>query len=138
MMERRVELSRELPLTLRSSKYHGWSHLLTCDESWFWLAIEYEQQWFAPSAERPARLRKMINSPKAMIIIFWSPLGFPVIQARQPKVPFTSEFFVDAILLHVAAKSAGSPGHRMVLHMFSNQDHKQGVFRSCSTDNEVS
>jgi hypothetical protein len=49
----------------------------------------------------------MISSPKALIIVFWSPLGFSVIQARRPKVTFTSEFFVDAILPHmVAAKPA--------------------------------
>jgi hypothetical protein len=40
----------------------------------------------------------MISSPKAMIIIFWSRLGIPVIQAIPPKMPFASEFLVDAIL----------------------------------------
>jgi hypothetical protein len=53
----------------------------------------------------------MIGSPKAMIIIFWSPLGFPVIQAAPPKVAFRSEFFVDTILPHVViTKPAGDPG----------------------------
>jgi hypothetical protein len=66
----------------------------------------------------------MINSSKAMIVIFWSPLGFPVIQALVPKVTFTSEFFVDAILLHtVAAKPAGDPGRRMVLQMDNASPH---------------
>jgi hypothetical protein len=57
------------------------------------------------------RSRKMIRSAKAMIIIFWSPLGFPVIQGRPPKVAFTSKVFVDAVLPHVVpAKPAGDPG----------------------------
>jgi hypothetical protein len=56
---------------------------------------------------------KMISSPKARIIIFWSPLGFIVIQALPPKVTFTSELLIDAILPHiVAAKPAGDPGRR--------------------------
>jgi hypothetical protein len=62
----------------------------------------------------------MIGSLKAMIIIFWSPLGFPVIQALPPKVTFTSEFCVDAVLPHiVATKRADDPGRWMVLHMDS-------------------
>jgi hypothetical protein len=47
----------------------------------------------------------MISSPKAIIIIFWSPVGFPVIQALPPKVTFTSELFVDDILPHIVAPS---------------------------------
>jgi hypothetical protein len=79
MMEQRVKLSRELLVTLRSAKHRGWIHFLTGDGSWFWLTIDYEEQWLLPSAERPTRPRKMISSPKVMTIIFWSPLGFPVI-----------------------------------------------------------
>jgi hypothetical protein len=53
----------------------------------------------------------MISSPKAMIIICWSALGFRVIQTLPLKVTFTLKFVVDAILPHiVAAKPAGNPG----------------------------
>jgi hypothetical protein len=44
MMEQLVELSPELLVTLRSAKHRGWTHFLTCDESWFWLIIDPEQQ----------------------------------------------------------------------------------------------
>jgi hypothetical protein len=67
----------------------------------------------------------MVSSPNAMIIVFWSPLGFPVIQALPPKVIFTSKFFIDAILPHiVAAKPAGDPGRRRVLHMNNAFPHR--------------
>jgi hypothetical protein len=60
-----------------------------------------------------------------MIIIFWSPLGFPVIQALPPKVTFTSEFFIDAFLPHiVVAMLAGNPGRRLVLHMDHASPHR--------------
>jgi hypothetical protein len=60
----------------------------------------------------------MTSSPKVMIIMFWSPLGFPVIQALPPRVTFTSEFFADAILSDVViAKPTGDPSRRLVLHM---------------------
>jgi hypothetical protein len=69
-MEQRVELSRELLVTLRSEEHRDWTHFLTGDESWFWLALDYEQQWLPPGLERRPRPSKMISSPKAMIIIF--------------------------------------------------------------------
>jgi hypothetical protein len=66
----------------------------------------------------------MISSPKMIIIIFWSSLDFHAIQALPPKVIFTSEFFVDAILPYiVAAKLAGDPGRRLALHMDSAAPH---------------
>jgi hypothetical protein len=62
----------------------------------------------------------MISSLKAMVIIFWSPLGFPVIQALPPKVTFTSEFCVDTVLPYiVTTKRADDPGRWLVLHMDS-------------------
>jgi hypothetical protein len=52
-----------------------------------------------------------------MIIISWSFLGFPMIEALPPKVTFTSEFFVDAILPHiVAVKPAADLSRRLILH----------------------
>jgi hypothetical protein len=60
-----------------------------------------------------------------MIVIFWSPRGVPVIQDRPPKVTFTPEFFVDAILPHVvSAKPTGGPGRRLVLHMDNASPHR--------------
>jgi hypothetical protein len=114
-----------LLVTLRSAKHRGWTDFLTGDESWFWLAIDYEPQWLPRDAERLTRPRKMISSPKAMIVIFWSPFGFPVIQALPPEARVTSELFVDAILHHiVSAKPAGDPGRRLVLHMDNASPHR--------------
>jgi hypothetical protein len=103
-------------------------YFLPGDESWFWLTINYEQQWLPPGAERPAGPMKMINSLKAMIIIFRSPLGFSVIQVLSTQMTFTSEFFVDAILPHiVAAKPAGDPNRLLILHMNNTFPHRASL-----------
>jgi hypothetical protein len=70
MMEQRVELSRELLITLMSVKHRGWTHFLTGYESWFWLTIDSKQQWLTPGAERSTKPRKIISSLKVMTIIF--------------------------------------------------------------------
>jgi hypothetical protein len=69
-MEQRVELSRELLVTLRSAKRRGWTHFLRGDESSFWRTIDYEQQSLLPGTERPTIPKKMISPLKKMIIIF--------------------------------------------------------------------
>jgi hypothetical protein len=125
MMEQRVELSQKLLLTVRSVRHRGWTHVLTGDESWFWLTIDHEQPWLPPGAERPTGPRKMISSPKAMIIIFWSPLSFPVIQALPSKVTFTAGSFVENILPEIVAATPASDTHRrLVLHMEDASPHR--------------
>jgi hypothetical protein len=124
MMEQQVELSRELLVTLRSAKHLGRARFFTDDESWFWLTIDHDQQWLPPGAERPTRSRKMIGSWKVMTI-FWSLLSFPEMQDPPLKVTFTSEFFLDAIFPHIAAaKPAGDPGRRLILHMDNTSPHR--------------
>jgi hypothetical protein len=45
-----------------------------------------------------------------MTVVFWSPLGSPVIQALPPKVVFTAQFLVDNILPDIlAGKSSCDP-----------------------------
>jgi histone-lysine N-methyltransferase SETMAR len=67
----------------------------------------------------------MINSPKAMIIRFWSPLSFPVIQALPPNMPFTAKFFLDNILSDiVASKPACDPYRQRVLHLDNAFPHR--------------
>jgi hypothetical protein len=70
--------------------------------------------------------------------IFWSAHGFPLIQARPPKETFTSDFFTDAILPHiVAAKPAGDPGRRLVLHMDNASLHRAGLTARNRAENRI-
>jgi hypothetical protein len=59
----------------------------------------------------------MINSPKPMVVVFWSPLSFPVIQVLPPKMTFTAKFFVDNSLPDIAAAkpACGPIGDRLKL-----------------------
>jgi hypothetical protein len=85
MMEQRVEFSKKLFIRVRPAKHRGWTHFRTGEEPSLWLTINDKWQWLPTGAERSARPGKMINSPKVMIFIFWSPLGFPVIEILPPR-----------------------------------------------------
>jgi hypothetical protein len=59
-----------------------------------------------------------------MVIVFWSPSGFPVIQALPPRVTFTAEFFVDKILPEIVAAQPSCDKHRqLVLHIDNASPH---------------
>jgi hypothetical protein len=61
-----------------------------------------------------------------------------VIQALPPKVTFTSKFFVDASLPHlVAAKPAGDPGRRLVLHMDNASPHRERLITRNLQENRI-
>jgi hypothetical protein len=138
MTEQPVALSRELLVTPRSAKHRGWAHFHIDDEPWRWLTIDSEHQWLPPGVESPTGPRKMISSPKAMIIIFWSPPRFPVIQARRPKVTFTSGFFVNAILPHiVAAKPTDDPGRQLLLHTDNASPHRARLIARNLEENRI-
>jgi hypothetical protein len=56
------------------------------------------------------KTEKDSQPPKAIIIVFWLPLDFPVIQIWPPKMTFTTKFFVNNTLPDiVAAKPACDP-----------------------------
>jgi hypothetical protein len=108
-----------------SAKYRSWAHFLTGDESWFWLTIDSEQQCLPAGFERLTRPRKTVESPKPMIVIFWPPLGFSVIQTSPPKMTVTAVSFVDNIVPDiVAAKPVCDPCRRRVLHMDNASPHR--------------
>jgi hypothetical protein len=127
MMEGWVELCKKLLLTVGRAKHRGGTHFLTVDESWCWPTIDCQQQWLPSGAEREThQAEKKINSPKAMIIVFWSPVGFPVIWALTPKMTFTVEFFVDDISPDVvAAKPSSNPKRRLALHVDNDSPHRR-------------
>jgi hypothetical protein len=74
---------------------------LTGDESWFYLTIDHEQIWTRSEAPPPTIPKKMIRSPKRMVTIFWSPLGFRVIRVLPKGVHFDAKYFQDNILSEI-------------------------------------
>jgi hypothetical protein len=75
----RVESAIELKKVLCSAKHHGWRYIVTGDESWFYFTINPDHAWVPEGAVTPTRSRLTINSPKRMLIVFWSPLGFSLV-----------------------------------------------------------
>jgi hypothetical protein len=87
----RVEMAYSMLRMIAEARYQGWQYFLTGDESWFFYSTDYEQLWIPRGERAPTRARRIISTPKVMITIFWSPLGFPVIDALPDWRTFTAQ-----------------------------------------------
>jgi hypothetical protein len=69
----------------------------------------------------------MISAPKVMVAIFWSLLGFPVINALPPRIKFAVHYFGRDIIPKIVE---GMPFHladspvQLMLHMDKIAPHR--------------
>jgi histone-lysine N-methyltransferase SETMAR len=120
----------DLKRTVKLAKHRGWRYFLTCDESWFYVIIDHEQIWTRAEVASRAIPRKMIGSPKRMVAIFWSPLGFCVVRVLAKWAHFDATYFRDNILNDIdCTRCTGSEedGRRkLVLHFENARPHTPG------------
>jgi hypothetical protein len=79
------------------ARHQGWKFLLMGDESWFYFQTGYTRIWLLSDCDPPRRARQIINTQQVMVTVFWSPLGFPVLEALTKRKTFTSDYFYETI-----------------------------------------
>jgi histone-lysine N-methyltransferase SETMAR len=116
----RVAMATELQQVVRLAKYRNWHYVLTGGESWFYFAIDHDQMWVPEGAQAPTRPRRTIASAKRMLTVFWSPLGFPLVEILPKGEPFNAGYFCLKILAgiveHRPVETAEDMTREMVLH----------------------
>jgi hypothetical protein len=70
--EARLTQSRELLQVLENAKRLRWRFILTEDEAWSSYVNERQKLWLPPDADAPKLTRRLINTPKVMITLFWN------------------------------------------------------------------
>jgi hypothetical protein len=113
----------ELENGIESAEHQRWRYLLTGDESWFYFSIDHENIWLQDGVQIPTRPKKTISSAKRMLTVFWSSLGFSVIQSLPKGVPFTGENFCSTIIREIQEKRPGDraeDGRRKLMLHFDN------------------
>jgi hypothetical protein len=72
---------------------------------------------------------------KMLITIFWSPLGFPVIDALPAGEKFTARYFYDNIVSQIAEQRPSDArqnrGRKFVVHMDNATPHRAKLTKSC-------
>ena len=97
----RVESAIALRKVICSAKRRGWRYLLTGDESWFYFMNNPDHAWVPEGTAVPTRPRQTISSPKRMLIVFWSPLGFRLVRMLPKGVHLDAHYFCTNILAEI-------------------------------------
>jgi hypothetical protein len=82
--------------------------------------------WLPEGVTPQSRLRTMISTAEVMISIFWSPLGFPVITGRPPRIKFTADYLcrdvIPKIVEGIPSDLANSP-RELIWHIDNATPH---------------
>jgi hypothetical protein len=83
----------------------------------------------------PARVRYIISTPKVLITIFWSRLGFAVIDALPAGKKFTARYFCDNIVPQIAEQRLSDArqnrDRKFVVHMDNATLHRAKLAKLC-------
>lgn len=124
----RVELSRKLLEVIKQARHQSWAYFLTGDESWFYFSTDYETQWLYPSEKPSTRPKTIISTPKRMLTIFWSPLGFRIVEMLPQGMKFSAEYFTNTILQKITETHPpvvlNQPQRKVVIHMDNATPHR--------------
>jgi hypothetical protein len=117
----RVGMANSMLMTTAAVRHQSWPYFLTVDESWLFYSTDYEQMWLPQREKAPTRTKRIISTRKVMIILFWSPLGLPVIDALPAGEKFTARYFHNDILPQIAEPQSSDArqnrGPKFVVHM---------------------
>jgi hypothetical protein len=88
-----------------------------------------------PGEMAPTRARQIISTTKVLITIFWSPLGFPVIDPLPAGEKFTARYFCGNIAPQIAKQRSSDArqnrGRKFVVHLDNAIPHRVKFTKSC-------
>jgi AraC-like DNA-binding protein len=124
--EIRVRLSQELLQILQRQQARAWHDIVTLDESWFYFQTDHERIWLTPEQPVPDRERHMIQSPKIMLTVVWSPNGFCLLAVLPKGTKFNAEYYVINILEEIKKyrrRQGGSCARKLIVHADNARAH---------------
>jgi hypothetical protein len=86
---------------LRFIEHHGWSSIITLDESQLNLSPGHEQIWLRVEEQPPEKTGNAIHDPKTMVAIAWNPLGCHVSGTLPKGNTFNTEYYRVNILTYL-------------------------------------
>jgi len=94
----RVSLSRELLGSLGSMTRTQLGHVITGDESWFYLSYDKSGIWARSAEEVQPRVKPKIGTPKVLVVVFWGINGLILLDALPPGQRFNTAFMCEVVL----------------------------------------
>jgi hypothetical protein len=117
----RVDKARALFVTLNKAQKRAWYFILTDNESWLFYYTERDSIWLPPDVEAPEVARRLINTPKIMVTVFWNLTGIHVFDCLPKDRSFNAAYFIGHIFSKIEkmpdVRAAMSEQQKVVLHM---------------------
>ena len=136
----RVKISKQLLDEIAEARDQSWRFFLTGDESWFFFIEDFDIQWVAPGEKPFTRSKRIISSPKRMLTVFWSPLGFRIIEMLPKGTRFNSKYFINEILSKIAEihnQENPNSRRRFVVHMDNATPHRSKETQTYGAQNKL-
>lgn len=137
----RVNYSKHLLDIIKQARHQSWAFFLTGDESWFYFINDFEQQWLQPNEKPSTKPKTIISTPKRMLTVFWSPLGFRIVEMLPKGQRFNSEYFISSILQKIVDTQPppvlNQPKRNVVIHMDNATPHRSLAARDFAKKNRL-
>jgi hypothetical protein len=91
----RVTYSRQLLATLEQQRPMDFEHIITEDESWFYLCNPPDSAWAKSRDMDPERIRRKIDTELRLISVLWSVNGIHHLIDVPPGMKYNSSSFCD-------------------------------------------
>jgi hypothetical protein len=121
LRRKRNEYARAMLPFLHAAEQDGWHHLVTGNESCFFINISLRGTWMLSRDDLVTKPRHDIQSKKFMFMTIWNPSGFYVVDRLPNHNKMNSAYFTTnvLILLEQAFFPRGRAPHqkRLVIHL---------------------
>jgi transposase len=126
--ENRKQTASEMLPILEEAARNNWKHLITGDESWFFLSQLPSRMWSLTKETVETNVRRNFQCEKIMFTIMWNPHGFYVIDSLPPHTRMNSTYYTTNILQPLY-DSFFPQGHttrskKLILHVDNCSIHK--------------
>jgi hypothetical protein len=118
-----VATSKRLFDLLGSVQHQDWKYLVTLDEAWFDFSNQHEQIWLSYQEDPPTIQRQTISSPKTMLTMVWNPHRFHLVSLLLKGQKWTSQYYIDHILLEICALRDARDRRTLVVHADHARPH---------------
>jgi hypothetical protein len=107
------------------------------DEAWFYFSNQHEQIWLPDQEDPPTIQRPTTSSPKTMLTIVWNPHGLHLISLLPKGQKWTSQYYIDHILLEICALPDARDRRKLVVHADNAKPHVAKRVKQYLEDNNM-
>jgi histone-lysine N-methyltransferase SETMAR len=108
---------------LRPEQENNFEHVVTGDESWFFLHYPNESIWAESRDEVSVRIKQTIDAEKCLISIFWSVNGIHSLTAISKGESYNSVSFCNVVVLSLVENICSGSRRRSLKGFYVHLDN---------------